>query len=499
MKYEKMSSAAKDRASKMNKDEKGRFTKVNIKPASPPVTPPAANVNYSTQFVTVPNPINDIFWNPDEAFNSNQENASRMIADMAIFSALQERQLATASLPWSIVPQDQDSPEQQFAADEIEDIIKSFLPDLPDFLRNLLDAIWNGRSAAYLHYDWDFSEDRRRMVPKGWTPVHGDSLLFGTDGRLGYRVGSGPTPVPSIISIQGRGVLVDLEPTEVELPNGEYYLAPAERDAWVVHHFQKSAGEFRLFQSAASIFGIGLRSRVYAIWLLKQSALQFAMQGAEKFGSGWIIGYFDGSNPASATAVRDSLEKQVGSCIQMFPRFAAGEQAIEGLEVISPPSGFDQLLKIIEYYDNQLRQTICGQALTSEKGSTGLGSNLASVHETTFGRLIRYDSMTLQETLSDQLVKVLQEFNGFGDLPPLKFEFSFDLGNAKEKLEKAKLLYDMGIPVSHSELLQAAGFAVAQASDITTNNKGNIDTSALADKQGDLEGKDTERLTENFF
>lgn len=473
MRYPKMSEAAKKRVSSQGRAS-GKFTAkektLGVEQRhSDPLMPPSGNVNYSSLFVGLPNPVQGLFYNPDEAFLSNPENASRMIQDMAIYSALQERQLATAALPWSITPQDENDPEQKAAADLIEDIIRGRLPNLPDFFRNLLDSIWFGRSGCYIDYEWDFSDGRRLMVPKQWTPVHGDTIVFGPNGEIGYKVGPATMRQDVIVGVPGRAIMVKQEPVTSE--DGNAYLQPEERKAWVVHHHQKTAGEYQIFTSAAAIYGLGLRSRVYPVWLLKQSAMQFLMQAAEKFGAGWVIGYFDGGNQKSADAVRAALQKQVGSCVQMFPRFAPEQESIEGMEVINPPSGFESLLEIIRYYDKQLRMTICSESLTSDnEHGTGLGSNAAEVQQTTFGRLIKYDSAALGETITDQVVSVLQEFNGLDHLPPLRFEFSFDLGTTKEKLENAKMLYDMGIKVSSTELIKACGFTVPKASELIDEN-----------------------------
>lgn len=474
-KFPKMSEAAKKRAAAQPRAS-GKFAVAETIDTAPSVgaerravLPPQADVDYQSIFIAPPAPVNGILYNPDEAFLQNPENASRMIQDMAIYSALQERQLATAALPWSIVPQDEEDAAQMEAADCIENIIRSHMPNLADCHRNMLDAIWFGRSGMYIDYRWDYSEGMRRMVPKGWTPVHGDTLVFSDDGRIGYKVG-----VPNAAqakdmqtSVMGQYIPVD----EDAFRAGEQYLQAAQRKAWVVHHYQKTAGEYRLFATAASKFGLGLRSRIYPIWVMKQSTLQFYMNAAEKFGSGWVIGYFDAGNPRSAAAVKSALEKQVGSCVQMFPRYAPEADAVEGMELVDPPSGgYDGLRSIIDYFDKQIRMTICSESLTSDNadGGGGLGSNLAEVQQTTFGRLVKYDSASLGETYTDQLVSVLQEFNGYGHLPPLRFQFSYDIGTTKEKIETAKMLFDMGARFDMTQLMLDAGLEPLEVQPIAT-------------------------------
>ena len=422
---------------------------------SKPVPAPTANVSYKSTFLANPAPLNDIFYNSDEAFRANPENASRMLLDPSIFASLQERLLASAELPWSILPEDEEDVRQRKAAEHVQRLIMR-TPNLTDFILNLGNAVWNGRQGTFIDWDWDFRDGKQSLYVKKWTPIHGDSLLFGENGEVGYRVGS-PTidVVDEIIStVEGRGILISDD----------------EREAWVIHNYQKTAGEFRIFTSAASQFGVGLRSRLAYVWQLKQELLVQLQSAAEKFGTGWIVGYYQMGNQQSYTEMFAGMKKQVGSCVQLFPR-QSGEDSSENIEVKNPPAGLDSMLAIIQEYDNQIRQTICGQTLTAEAGSTGLGSNLASVHQTTFGRLVRYDALAMQETLTRQFVAVIQKYSGYGDLPPLRWEFSFDLGDPAEKLQKALILQQLGVKVAESELLQAAGFTAPLSTEDKSNEE----------------------------
>jgi phage gp29-like protein len=426
------------------RDRLGRFEKRSDLPQLP-VT---ANVNPASQFVSIPNPIGPdartrIYYNPDEAFRTDQENASRMLFDGAIFSSLQERQLASALLPWQIVPPNEKNRRQRYAAECLTDQILD-TPNLTDFFRNFLDAIWFGRSASYVDYRWDFTSGRRRMKVKKWTPVHGDSLLFTDDGLAGYKIGiQGANPELDFVCVEGRGERIPEQ----------------QRDAWISHHYQRVAGEWRTFYSAASQFGLGLRSRLYPTWLFKVNLYAQLANWCEKWGGGFMVNYFEMGNDASMTAVATAMQKQIGSQQIMFPR-SMKDEAPEGIEMLDPPGDPGQVLGIIDNLNKYTRLVICGSEMTAESKTAGLGSNLATVQQNSFGRNVRFDALSLQETLSRHFVRVLQDWNGFSDLPPLRFEFSFDLGDPKEKLEKAKILFDMGIRVAETELLQAAGFTV---------------------------------------
>ena len=414
----KKSAAAKATAAKRTRNDKGHFQ-------SGPVLPPSADVNFSSMFAALPNPVNGVFYDPDVAFRSNPENALRMLFDPDIFSALQERQLATALLPWSIVPQDEDDPRQQYAAKCLTEILEQ-TPDLVELFRSLLDAIWFGRAAAYMDYSWDYTTGRRRMVISRWTPVHSNSLLFDKDGLAGYKVGVGNDKSKEFITVEGRGERITEQ----------------ERGNWLVHSYQKVAGEWRNNFSAAAIFGYGLISRLYPSWLWKQTLYQSLASWNEKFANGFTIYYFEMGNDASYEAMKAAAENQMESCAKLIPR-QAGEDAPEGIEVIDPPAGAETALKLIDNLKEGHRLTIYGQELTagSSNGST-LGGTLGESHERTASRYTKYDSLALQESISKELLPQLQHWNGFGDCPPLKFEFSHeDLG---DKLENAPDFEELG-------------------------------------------------------
>lgn len=487
MKYPKMQEAAKKRVAARTRDTNGKFSK-----ATQPVLPPKSNLEYSSVFNTIPNPVAKVYFNPDTAFQDNPANANRMIQDQGIFAPLQERQLATAGQSWNITPMNENNPEEKAAADHIENIIRFRLPNLLDYFRNLLDAIYFGRSACTMDYKWDFSQGRRQLIPAGWTPIHGDTLVFADDGKIGYRVGVPPRNASVTATVEGLAIMVDNDPDVID---GYKYLSGSDREAWVVHHGQKCAGEFNMFQSAASRWGVGLRSRLYPSWVMKQSVLEFAMMNAEKFGAGWVIGYFNGGNPDSVTAMKEALQKQVGSSTLLIPRWEASDQSIEGIETLDPPSGSEALMKLVEYYDKQMRQAICGENLTADnKGGGGLGSGVAQAHETTFFRLCKYDAGALEETLTDQLVSVLQKYNGYDHLPPMRFSFAYDTGSIDEKLARAKILHEMGIKLSTSELIVAAGFSVPKEEEIITNSE----KKDVSEAETDKESLGAEEKTENF-
>lgn len=85
----------------------------------------------------------------------------------------------------------------------------------------------------------------------------------------------------------------------------------------------------------------------------------------------------------------------------------------------------------------------------------------AAVLGDTHSRMVRYDAMNLQETLTHDLVKVLQKYN-FPGLPQIKFVFDIDKPNAVETLQAAQAFYQMGGTLDEDELRAVLGLSRPQ-------------------------------------
>ena len=398
-------------------------------------------------FQTLVANISKLYVNPDEAYRENRTEVSNMRRDPVIMEPLTIRKLSSALLDWQIEPENENDPVQRKIA---EDLTRS-VENTPNFIKlkmALLEAIWFGRYAANMIYEWE-SKIKDGFQPKmkvdRWRPVHGDKLKFQfeTD-RVGILASRVPEGSEVGRSEEARALMLD----------------ETERRALIVHKHEVEDGEFFDGRSAGAIHGIGLRSRVFWPWWLKQKLLGWQMTWAERFGLGTTIWYYEHGNPESEKAVRKAAEEFVNENVILFPRPIGSESQGPGLERVEVSSGganfFQQLID--EYFGQQIKRMILGQILTSETAPTGMGSNVAEKHAETAAKICKFDCKNLDETLTQEFVAVLAEFNYPGiDWKP-RFRTVIQEVDPKEIMESAKLFIELGGDVAEDEIREVAGF-----------------------------------------
>jgi hypothetical protein len=79
----------------------------------------------------------------------------------------------------------------------------------------------------------------------------------------------------------------------------------------------------------------------------------------------------------------------------------------------------------------------------------------------THSRMVRYDALNLQDTLTEELVAVLQKYN-FPGLPQIRWVFDIDKPNAGETLQAAQAFYQMGGTLDEDELRAILGLSRPQ-------------------------------------
>jgi phage gp29-like protein len=79
----------------------------------------------------------------------------------------------------------------------------------------------------------------------------------------------------------------------------------------------------------------------------------------------------------------------------------------------------------------------------------------------THSRMVRYDANNLAETITHEIVSVLQKYN-FPGMPQMKFVFDIDKPNAKDTLEAAQAFYNMGGTLDEDELRAILGLSRPQ-------------------------------------
>jgi hypothetical protein len=410
-------------------------------------------VPHFTSFAAIINSITRTYrWTFDEALRDSQTNALALRRDPVIMDALRSRQLPVCQLQWHLEARDETDERQVQAIKDGTEIIKA-IPNWQRYLMHLSEAVFYGRYGVQEVFDWDFEirKGKRSMVVRDYQPVLGDKLVFKYSGQVGILVHT--TELNRLD-----------KDTDITDRGRAHFLNPEEREQIVIHQYEPEDADFFEGEMAGAIKGVGIRSRLYWFWWLRNQVLSWLMDYLERVGAGGIIVWFyESGNNQSYTEVSNAVEQQSRNNAILFPRYRDNTTGGPGFEHIEPSMAGAQLLEslVTQYFDAVIRRYILGQTLSQDTASTGLGSGVAELHADTFARLIKYDAMNLAETLTRDLISVLWRYN-FPGVPAPRFVFDVDKPNAAETLEAAKTFWEMGGEIDADELRSILGLSKPQ-------------------------------------
>lgn len=407
----------------------------------PATLAPVSGVNHITTFQGInATLVNRIYRNPDVAMQQSYSDAAAMRFDTLIMECIQARQLATAQLPWTIEADNPRNITQAYVSAEVTKMINR-IPRFLEFKRNLLEAIWFGHYGVAMDYGWHFQDNKGRMLVKDWTPIHGDKLYFQFDtGRVGYLKGYVEPSEDVVVCERGR----------------VHLFTDLEREAAIIHKHCIQDGEFEIPLRAGAVQGWGIRSQIFWTWFYRQELIQWLFQALERFGAGGFqIWYFEAGSDASAEAIKEAAQRQNGNHILLVPRYTDKNQQGAGLEILQPnTSNWEFFLKFVDdYFNSQIRKFIVGQELSSTSKASGIGSGNSDFQHETFSKIIRYDSENLQETLTEQLVRILIRHN-FPDVDETAFRFKIavDTPDPDKQLEAIERAAKLGVEVAKDDI-----------------------------------------------
>lgn len=406
------------------------------------------------------------YTSPDEALRHSRENARFMRNECGIMECLEARQRGTALLKWQLIPEDEKSQEQRDLCDELTKIIER-IPDFLEYRRNLLEALWYGRYAISQVWGWNWVGGKRRSTIRSWAPKNGDKLVFGFDdgqhrqeeGQVGIRIGTHfGGSIDRVVETLGY------ERRKVR-PAGDslaYWLDPWERDLLAIHRHIVEDGDFWDTHSSGSIYGVGIRSRIYWSWYSMQECLAMLMEFMERSALGVEIWRYPSGNAEAEAKTRKAAEERIGGgrSIVLVP-VPPGDQAhVYDVDHIEPGMAGAAEMKaiIMDYFGHKIKRYILGQTLTSEAEATGLGSGVADAHLATYWDIVRYDAIKLGETITTQLVEPLKRFN----FPAarnihIRFVINTETPEVKEKLEAWRTAFDMGLGIRAEDVANLIG------------------------------------------
>lgn len=422
------------------------------------------------------------YLNPDEAIRDSIENAHLMRKDIGILECIENRQRLTALLDWEIKPEDEKNVYQVSLANELTRMI-SRISQFTQYKHWLMDAIWTGRSGIQHKYGYVNINGRQRLIPtggdhldhNGWMPINGDKIVFRYDD--GFReIGKDDPNVYAhqmgikVSSMHGNqesriGGKHELEPIGDSMA---IFLKPWERDTFIVHKHYIEDADFHYAHFAGSIHGIGIRSRIYWEWYLKQQAFAFLMQYLERSAGGievWT--YPSGDDKALAACQKAASEKMAnGRNMVFFPKPLGEDAPMYDFQVIEPGAmGLDIIQNIVErYFGGRLKRYILGQELSTESHATGLGSGVADAHMDTLSQIVQFDANNLEDTITRQLVRFLQRINFPETLGwHMQFKLKTKDDKVQERLDSLNAAYQMGCGIPEAEVFKSLGIASPRA------------------------------------
>lgn len=444
------------------------LTSKQLDPASAwPGAPPMLGMDFLPHIFTVAGTqgaVGRAYLNPDEAVMHDPANAERMRNDALIAECMRARQLAVANLKWHITPEQSKDPQAVEIAQALTKIIER-TPRFTEFKRALLEAVWCGRYAVANQFASRELDGKRRIVCSRWEPRHGDKLIFPyNDGkhdfdpeRIGIRIGHTGTATRAINADQ-------VQYTQFGMT---YWLNKAERRTLVLHRHQVEDGPFEDIRVSGRVNGVGVRSQIYWTWYALNDMMRRAMEYLDRAAFGVELWRFPANNPRAKAETQKAAERAMGGgrTVVLVPVMPGDQNDLYGVDHIEPGlAGVDTLLRVIkEFFEEKIKRLIIGQTLTSEAHSTGLGSGVANAHLATFHDIISYDARNLEETLTKDYLRPLQNWNFPGyDRIYLKFTIDTESDNVQERLQAYRQAWDMGMGIKMDDIANAIGVSVPQ-------------------------------------
>lgn len=382
--------------------------------------------------------------NSSLAYRLDPNYQAMMRADADIEGVLRSLLVTLAGLEWAVVPDDEENPRQVELARRLTAIVND-IPRRSDLFRHLHEAVWYGVSAANIVYDRDPLTGVRI---REWFPFAADTLAFDQYGNLAMRVGSAYINEPSVTDL-GFDSLVHL-------------FDDNERRSVVLHRVFTAAPNFIDPNTSEAVYrGVGARDVCWYIWLLKQEVLQNAAAYAERYALGIRVGYYPSGNDAAKSEMLTVLQNLVNDNSVVLPRTGPNESLYD-IDIKDANAGRAQIfMEMVEWLSGKLKEAILGQSLSSQAGSTGLGSGVADLHADTLSRVIRYHADALAESFTSDVLRVIAGMLGATEeeARAVKFQFAPERPNAKERLDAVRSFVEMGGRVAEREVRDLLGLS----------------------------------------
>lgn len=433
----------------LGEDMEGEVPKELLRPLAMPIE------MQRTYFASVAK----ILRNPSLAYRKDRHLMKQMRNDPDCMGPLLQLQVSIAGLEWQVKPFDSRDAEQEEIAERTAEVIAR-IPRFGDMVRHLLDAVWYGSSALNVVYSRCSSG---LIVPSDWLPFHPDTLIVHETGAPGIKVG--PRYYADVDGTGGE--------TQQGFDSRVHLFTDLERRAVLWHRYMVQGPDFDdPYETAYAWMGKGTRDTVWWYWNLKQAVLQNWATFSERYAQGIRVGYYPMAQKGAKEDMEQILRNMVGDVSAVVPRSTPGQKDYE-IEILEPAAARAQVFAdLCEWLSKNIKELIVGQSATSEAVSTGLGSNVASQHQKTFTRQMRFIADNLAETLTEQLVREIVDMNwGPQEFYP-RFEFSVESPEMEKKLEAVRIFVnELGGTVGEAEVRKMLGLAIPEADEPVLTGK----------------------------
>jgi hypothetical protein len=368
-----------------------------------------------------------------------------MLRDPDVAASLQALVLEIASLEGSWEAEDEDDAKQVAFAETMNDIYQR-IPRRTDMIRNLALASWYGNAAVNFQIVRD---PETQFAVSGWVPIHPDALAYDLYGNVAMRVGA--------------KYLTELSVIDIGLNSMVHIFTREERANIILNRNFTEAPSFDDPRSADQVYrGVGNRDRIWFLWYLKQKAMQQCSIFMERYSAGVRIGRYTAGNDAEQTAIINALANMLNDNTIALPRTPGQDIDSCDIEILDPPAARATVfMDFINWCSSKIKEVQQGQSLTSEAGGTGMGSGVSEQHANTKSLFVRFLADTLAESVTTDFGGTFGRLLGYSEntIRRVKLKLATERPNIKERLEAAKLFYDMGGGLDENELRAMIGFS----------------------------------------
>jgi len=339
-----------------------------------------------------------------------------LVADSHLQGEMGKRILAVLGNTWQITPADDDSADDKAAAERLKVEL--------DSVTGFTDTCVHLAMASI----WPLSVAQKVYRPNG----NGFSMA----------------------------TLKPVDHTLLDYSTGELRIGIAEKNGMVSEWANPDPSRYLIHRghmlSSPDNFGGPMRSLLF--WfLLGAMGREWWARFLDRFGTPYVVGYFDRSD----TATRKILERSLNLSTVLGGLVVNREAKIELHQAAVGQTG-EAFEKFVSVCQKEKSKLILGQTLSSTADSTGMGSGVADLQGDVRADLRQWDAMKLGTTLREQWFRPWMTYNNIPGRAP-NITWGSDDRDAKMIADVLSSLFSAGIVLSKDSLpelsdLIGAGF-----------------------------------------